>query len=194
MYTFPKSIGAIWNTNSLNLGFELGSLCPFPTTITFTPLFITRIAFFAKYHCSSDIFVVYTIYSCLVFLCIQKLVDEFTYLGGSVSSTENDISLRLAKVWAAINRLSVIWRSDLSDKIKRNFFHVAVVSILLYGCTTWTLTKCTEKKLDGNCTRMLQAELNKSWKQHPTKQQLYGHLPLISKTIQVRRTRHAVHC
>ena len=36
--------------------------------------------------------------------------------------------------------------------------------------------------------------LNKSWRQHPTNQQLYGHLPLITKTIQVRRTRHARHC
>ena len=50
------------------------------------------------------------------------------------------------------------------------------------------------KNLDGSCTRILQALLNKSWKQHPTKQQLYGHLPLISKTIQVRQTRHAGHC
>ena len=41
---------------------------------------------------------------------------------------------------------------------------------------------------------MFQAMLNKSYKQHPTKQQLYGHLPTIMKTIQVRRTRHAVHC
>ena len=65
------------------------------------------------------------------------------------------------------------------------------MSILLYGCTTWTLTKRTEKKLDENCTRMLRAILNKSWKQHLTKQQLYGHRPPISKTIQIRRTRHA---
>ena len=40
----------------------------------------------------------------------------------------------------------------------------------------------------------MQARLNKSWRQHPTKQQLYGHLPLITKTIKVRRTRHAGHC
>ena len=50
------------------------------------------------------------------------------------------------------------------------------------------------KKLDGNYTRMLRAILNKSWRQHPTRHQLYGHLPLITKTIQVRRTRHAGHC
>ena len=67
------------------------------------------------------------------------------------------------------------------------------MSVLLYGCTTWTLTKRIKKKQFGNCTRMLLAILNKSWKQHPTKQQLYGHLLPISKTIQIRRTRHAGH-
>ena len=76
----------------------------------------------------------------------------------------------------------------------RSFFQAAVTSILLYGCTTWTLTKRLEKKLDGNYTRMLRAILNKSWQQHPTRHQLYGHLPPITKTIQVRRTRHAGHC
>ena len=75
--------------------------------------------------------------------------------------------------------------------MKRSFFQAAVLSILLYGCTTWTLTKRLEKKLDGNYTRMLRAILNKSWRQHPTRHQLYGHLPPITKTVQVRRTRHA---
>ena len=42
--------------------------------------------------------------------------------------------------------------------------------------------------------RMLRAILNKSWQQHPTRHQLYGHLPPITKTIQVRQTRHAGHC
>ena len=56
------------------------------------------------------------------------------------------------------------------------------------------LTKRLEKKLDGNYTRMLRAILNKSWRQHPTRRQLYGHLPPITKTIQVRRARHAGHC
>ena len=102
--------------------------------------------------------------------------------------------MQLAKAWTFINRLSVIWKSDLTDKMKRSFFQAAVIFILLYGCTTWMLTKHMEKKLDGNYTRMLQAVLNKSWRQHPTKQQLYGHLPPIMKTIQVRWTRHAWHC
>ena len=123
-----------------------------------------------------------------------KLVDKFTYLGSSVESTEKDIETRLTKAWTAINRLSIIWKSDLTDKMKRIFFQAAVTSILLYGCTTWTLTKRLEKKLDGNYTRMLRAILNKPWQQHPTRHQLYGHLPPITKTIQVRGTRHAGHC
>ena len=78
--------------------------------------------------------------------------------------------------------------------MKHSFFQAAVVSILLYGCTTWMLTKWLEKKLDGNYTRMLRAIFNKSWQQHPTRHQLYGHLPPITNTIQVRWTRHAGHC
>ena len=50
-----------------------------------------------------------------------------------------------------------------------------------------------EEKLDGNYTRMLRAILNKSLWQHPINPQLYGHLAPITKTIQVRRTRHAGH-
>ena len=121
-----------------------------------------------------------------------KLVNKFTYLGSSVSST--DINMRLAKAWTAIDRLSVIWKSELTNKIKPSFFQIVVVSILLNRCSTWTLTKHMEKKFDGNYRRILRAILNKSWKQHPTKQQLYGHQPPITKTIQVRQTRYAGHC
>ena len=107
-----------------------------------------------------------------------KLVDKFTYQG--ISSTKKDIDTRLTKAWTAINRLSIILKSDLTDEIKRSFFQPAVVSILLYGCTTWTLTTRLEKKLDGNYTRMLRAILNKSWRQHPTRHQLYG---LLSRKL-----------
>ena len=78
--------------------------------------------------------------------------------------------------------------------MKRSFFQVAVVSILLYGCTTWTLTKRLDKKVDSSYTRMLRAILNKSRQQQPTGHQLRGHLPLITKIIQARPTRHAGYC
>ena len=102
----------------------------------------------------------------------QWRVDKFTYLGNSISSIETEINTRLEKEWTTINRLLVIWKSDLND----------------------TLTKRMEKKLDRNYTRMLQAVLNKSTRQYSTQQQLYGHLPSIPKTIEIRQTRNERHC
>ena len=99
-----------------------------------------------------------------------KLVNKLTYLGSSVSSTKKDIKKRQAKAWTANERLLVIWKTDLIDKIKRSFFQAAVVSILLYGCTTWTLTKRMEKKAwrkwqkiaVSNCEQVLEAAPDKA--------------------------------
>ena len=101
-----------------------------------------------------------------------KLVDKFTYLASSISSNEKEIDIPLTRAWTAIDRLSIIWKSDMADKMKWSFFQATVVSILLYGCTTWTLIKLLEKKVDGNLTRMPRAILNKSWRQHPITHQL----------------------
>ena len=56
-----------------------------------------------------------------------KLVDKFIYLGSSISSTKKEIDMWLIKAETAINRLSIIWKSDLTDKMKRSFFQAAVV-------------------------------------------------------------------
>ena len=63
------------------------------------------------------------------------------------------------------------------------------LSVLLYGRTTWTLTKHNKKKD--------RSELHKtatSYLEQTLEQQLYGHLRPISKTIKVGRTRHVGHC
>ena len=125
---------------------------------------------------------------------ILKLVVKFTYLRSSVSSNENDINAQLAKVWTAFDLLLVIWKSDPTDKIKRIFFQAAVVLILLYEWTTRSLTKRMEEKLDGNSQECCKLYWTSTEVQHTTKLQLYGHLPPIRKSIQIRRTRHAVHC
>ena len=51
-----------------------------------------------------------------------KLADKFTYLGSSVSSTKTNINTGIAKALSAIDRQLIIWKSDLTDKIKRIFF------------------------------------------------------------------------
>ena len=118
-----------------------------------------------------------------------KLVDKNTYLGGSVSSTENNVNICLVKVWTVIDKLSILWNSDQSDEIKLDFFQAVTMSILLCRCTSWMLSKHREKA---------RWELHKNvisyFEQIPTKQQLYNFLSPISKTIQVRQTRHLGHC
>ena len=99
-----------------------------------------------------------------------KLVDKITYLGSRVSSTEKkDIDTQLMKAWTAIDKLSIIWKSDLTDKMKCSFFQAAVVSILLYGCTTWMLTKRLEKKLDGNYTKNVASNIEQDLAATPHK-------------------------
>ena len=100
-----------------------------------------------------------------------NLIDKLIYLSRRDSLTERDVNM-----WTAIN-------SDLPDKIKRDFFQVVVPSVLLYWCTTWTLTKLIDKNLDNNWTNRLRAIMNESLKLYPKKQQVYN-FHLIS--IQVR--------
>ena len=123
-----------------------------------------------------------------------KLVDTFTYLGSNIASTEKDVHIRIGKAWGALDGLHILWKSNIPDEMKREFFRAIVESVLMYGSNTWTLTKRLESKLDGTYTRMLRAVLNISWKKHPTKQRLYGHLPPITDVIKERRTRFAGHC
>ena len=90
-----------------------------------------------------------------------------------------------------IDRPIIIWKSDLSDEIKWEFFYTVAMSVLLYGFTTWTLTKHLEKNPNGCYTRILCIVLNEFWKQHSTKLQLYNHLPPITETT---KASHAGHC
>ena len=91
-----------------------------------------------------------------------KNVDNFKYLGSYIANTENYINTRIAKAWAALNSMNILWKSNLSENLKRSFFRAVVESVLVYGATTWTLTATLEKRLDGAYTRMLRAALNKS--------------------------------
>ena len=75
-----------------------------------------------------------------------KSVKTFTYLGSNIESTEKDVNIRLGKAWSALDRLNVIWKSSLPEKMKREFFRVIVESVLVYGSSSWTLTIALQKK------------------------------------------------
>ena len=107
-------------------------------------------------------------------------------------STEKDVRTRVAEAWSALDRLTIICKSWSSGSLKRNFLRAIVESVLVYGSTTWILTKQLEDKLGGTYCRMLCAILNKSWQQHPTTE-LYGSVPKLSDIIREQRTRFASH-
>ena len=94
-----------------------------------------------------------------------KWVHKFTYLRSTIWPTESDVNVSLAaSAWTTIDMISIIWKSNLPDKIRQGFFQATAVSALLHGGTRWTLTKHIERKLDRNYTKMLRAVLNNSWK------------------------------
>ena len=65
-----------------------------------------------------------------------KLVDPFVYLGSNISSTDHNVKAHIGQVWTVNEKLTTIWTSDLSDKIKWEFLQAVAVSVLLYGCTS----------------------------------------------------------
>ena len=75
---------------------------------------------------------------------------------------------------------------EIND-IKRDFFQAAV---LVYGSSSWTLTKKLEAKLDGTYARMLRAVLNISWKEHPMEQRLYGKITPIARHFLSSKQEH----
>ena len=56
-----------------------------------------------------------------------KRVDDFKYLGSWINTTERDLKIRIAKAWAASNKLDKSWKSSLSRKLKVHFFRATVV-------------------------------------------------------------------
>ena len=123
-----------------------------------------------------------------------KKVKDFNYLGSFIGSTAHDIDVRIAKACGAITRMTKIWKSKLSERLKRNFFRATVESVLTYGATIWTLIKTLENRLNGSYTSMLRAALNKSWKEHLTNEELYKRIPMVTETIRKQRMRFAGHC
>ena len=50
-----------------------------------------------------------------------KRVEDLKYLGSYIKLTDRDVNIRIAKAWAALNIMQSIWKSKLSEGLKRNF-------------------------------------------------------------------------
>ena len=80
---------------------------------------------------------------------VLEVVQDFVYLGAWIASTQRDIKVRRARAWQALHGMSKIWKSSMSDQLKRRLFVATVESVLLYGSEAWTLSVQDEKALDG---------------------------------------------
>ena len=105
-----------------------------------------------------------------------------------------DIKVRKNQAWEALHKLNSIWKSNCSTALKRETFTALVESILLYGCTSWTLTKSQQKNLDGTYTNMLCKVMNVTWKAKIRNEDLYGPLPKVSEKVRAQRLQHNGHC
>ena len=104
------------------------------------------------------------------------------------------MKVRKALAWKACNKMQALWKSNLSATTNIRFFRAAVESILLYGSEGWTLTESLEARLDGCYTRLLMMVQNLNWKDHPTRDTIYGDLPKVSLIVRARRLNFAAHC
>eukprot|EP00794_Sanderia_malayensis_P004438 gene4438-biopygen3611 len=101
-----------------------------------------------------------------------ETVKTFCYLGSIINesvTSENEIKKRLALATNQLAKLSRIWNSSgISTIIKITLMKSLIISIVLYGCETWTYNKALEKKLAAFEMRWFQRILGITWKQRIT--------------------------
>ena len=94
-------------------------------------------------------------------------VDSFKYLGSTLTKdgrSTTEIKTRIGIAMAAMARLNKIWRSrDISFPTKLKLFKSLVLSILLYGCESWTMTADTTRRIQTFETKCYRRLLGISW-------------------------------
>ena len=83
--------------------------------------------------------------------------------------------------------------SDLTNGIKCSFSQAAVVSILQYGCTTWTLTKRMEKKVWWQLHKNAANNIEQVQDATPHKAAAVRPPTIHHQNIKIKRIRHAGH-
>ena len=99
-------------------------------------------------------------------------VDSFKYLGATLTkdgSSVKEVKARLSLATAAMTRLSTIWKSSsIGFLVKLKLYKSLVVSILLYGCESWTLTADLERRIQAFEHKCLRKLLHISHTEHKT--------------------------
>ena len=94
-----------------------------------------------------------------------EAVENFTYLGSTISSTLNievKVNNRIPKAAAVMARLTKrVWNNfSLTEKTTLSVYHARVLSTVLYGSESWTTYAKQEKKLNSFHMRCLRRILH----------------------------------
>ncbi|KAI8506420.1 hypothetical protein Bbelb_158470 [Branchiostoma belcheri] len=122
-------------------------------------------------------------------------VDRFCYLGGTITTdckSDSDIQLRIGRAASAMASLNVVWASsDISHRTKLRLYNSLVLSILLYGAKTWTLTAAQERRLDAFDSKCQRRILGIRWFDHVSTDALreQTNQPPLSSKIRSARLR-----
>jgi hypothetical protein len=99
-------------------------------------------------------------------------VDQFKYLGSTLTKdgrSTSEVKIRIAIATATMTRLHKIWRSsDITFGTKIKLFRALVLSTLLYGCESWTLTADLERRIEAFELKAYRRLLKISWTEHKT--------------------------
>ena len=88
-------------------------------------------------------------------------VKNFKYLGSMVASSETDIRARKGQAWGALWKMKDIFRSKtIPIRLKTDIWQASCLSILLYGCESWIITKKLENSLNSFATSCYRVMLN----------------------------------
>jgi len=110
-------------------------------------------------------------------------VKQFKYLGSTLTtdgSSTVEIRKRISAATAAMTRLQTVWKSSISFKTKFHLYKTLVLSILLYGCESWTLLADAERRIRTFETKSFRKLLRISYRDHRTNEFVQGEIERLA--------------
>ena len=130
-----------------------------------------------------------------------EVVDNFTYLGSTISSNislDAELNVRIGKAATAMARLTKrVWDNTMLTKnTKTKVYQACVLSTLLYGSESWTLYSRQERRLNAFHMRCLRRLLGITWQDRTSSEDVLSQVGMSSifAILTQRRMRWLGHC
>ena len=129
-----------------------------------------------------------------------ETVEKFKYLGSTMTKngkSDKEIKIRMATANAAMLNLETIWKSrSITLHTKIHLYKSVILSILLYGCESWTISKNMEKRLEAFDTKAYRKILGITYRERKTNEYVkkrIGPVDSLLKIIKKRKLKHYGH-